>query len=294
METRVLRYFLTIARLGTVSAAARELHIAQPTLSRQIQQLEQQLGVELFKRERRRMILTKAGTVYQERIKNILAELSSANEAVAEINNQSLMGTVNIGCVQSSIHQFVIPQLAHFYHRYPGVNLHLYDADGEDIKERLDQGELDCGIVSTPISTVKYHAVRLPINDQWGIAVGQNNQLYGRSQVSIKDLTSIPLFIPHRSLIKSEIDAWLGSVKSQLHIVGESNLIANQAYLTQAIGAGLICIKGAPLPADCQLSFIPITPQRIQKHYLIWRKGVSLGNAASRLVTWLIDQAQSE
>lgn len=284
LETRILKYFLAIARLGSVSEAARELHVAQPTLSRQIQQLEEQLGVPLFKRERRRMTLTKAGIAYQIRIQQILTELDRANQVVAGINNHSLTGKVGIGCVQSAIYRFIIPQLVEFQKRYPMVYLDLYDADGEEIKERLDQGALELGIVSTPISTAKYHSRRLPVNDRWGLAVPQSSSLNDRKSIHVDELKDLPLIIPHRSLIKNELNDWLQPSDGPLKIVGESNVINNAAYLAASKKIGLVCIEGAPRPADSHLSFIPFAPTRIQKHFLIWRKGVLLSEAAQRLI----------
>jgi DNA-binding transcriptional LysR family regulator len=284
METRILHYFLAVARLGTVSAAARELHVAQPTLSRQIQQLEEQLGAPLFKRERRRMTLTKAGLAYQIRVQQILTELERANQVVAGINNHSLTGKVGIGCVQSAVHHFIIPLLADFQQRYPAVQLDFYDADGEEIKERMDQGLLELGIVSTPISTVKYHSRRLPADDRWGIAVPQTSYLRDRQFIQPEDLKGLPLIVPHRSLIKNELNNWLQPTDTPLKVIGESNLINNAAYMAANSNAGLICIEGAPRPADSHLTFIPFKPAHTQKHFLIWRKGVSLSEAAHRLI----------
>lgn len=289
METRVLNYFLTIARLGTVSAAARELHVAQPTLSRQIQQLEQELGTQLFTRERRRMILTKAGIAYQSRVQHILTELNQANEIVADINNRTLTGTIRIGCVQSAIHKFLIPVLASFQAHYPAVSVQFYDADGSSIKEQLDGGSLDLGVVSTPISTAKYHAIQLPVDDEWGLAVSEDNPLADQKTITIDDLKNTSVIIPHRTLIKSELDDWLQPIRDQLQLAGESNLIGNAAYLAAATNGGLICIKGAPRPTDCGLKFIPFSPARRQKHYLIWRKGVNMSEPVTRLITQIDD-----
>ena len=108
METRILHYFLTIARLGSISGAARELHVAQPTLSRQLQQLEDELGTSLFYRERRQMVLTKAGIVYRNHVEQILTELEQANQIVAKINNEDLVGQIRIGAIESRIIKFIV------------------------------------------------------------------------------------------------------------------------------------------------------------------------------------------
>lgn len=290
METRVLNYFLTIARLGTVSAAARELHIAQPTLSRQIQQLEEQLGAPLFNRERRRMTLTRAGMAYQLRVKQILAEINQANEVVASISNNSLTGTIRIGTVQSNIDRFVIPQLTAFRKENPGVHVSFYDADGEDIKERLDQGLLDIGFVSTPISTVKYHSRRLPVDDEWGIAVPSNDELANHATVSFQDLHDRNIIIPHRPLIKNELNDWLKPAEHHSNIIAEFNLGNSASYFAANSDAVLICIKGAPIPTECHLKFIPFQPREVQKHFMIWRKGITLSEASQRLINQILSQ----
>ncbi|WP_373842771.1 LysR family transcriptional regulator [Limosilactobacillus sp.] len=169
METRILHYFLAIAKLGTISAAARELHVAQPTLSRQLQQLEGQLGAPLFIRERRRMVLTKAGLAYQRRIQQILTELDRANQVVADLNNDELTGTVGIGCVESAVTKFLIPLLRKFHQQYSQVELSIYDGDGELIKDQLDRGAIEVGLVSTPINAAKYYYLQLPVTDRWGV-----------------------------------------------------------------------------------------------------------------------------
>lgn len=294
METRVLHYFLTIARLGTISAAARELHVAQPTLSRQIQQLEEQLDTTLFIRERRRMVLTKAGMAYQIRVQQILIELERANQVAAAINNDSLTGRVGIGCVESTVTKFLIPELAHFHHDYPQVQIELYDAEGETIKERLDRGSLEVGIVSTPISTAKYHTRQLPVVDRWGVAVPTASPLSRQSTITIDQLATKPVIIPQRSLIHDELNDWLESATSSLVVKGTANLLTNATYLAQAGVGNLICIEGAPLPPQADLTFIPFNPIHEQKHFLIWRKNAVLSAPAERLITQICDHLDNQ
>lgn len=287
METRILNYFLTVAKLGTISAAARELHVSQPTLSRQIQQLEEQLNTPLFIRERRQMVLTKAGQTYESKVRRIVAELDQANQLVATINNNDLTGTIHIGCVESRVTKVVIPQLAKFHQRYPSVRFNIYDADGEDIKERLDQGLLELGIVFTPISTAKYHTFQLPIEDRWGLLVPADNHLADRQSIAVTDLHNIPLIIPHRSLIHDDLRDWLQTDGEELKIVAESNLLTNASYLVEAGMGNLVCIEGAPQPRSTNLKFIPFKPAHRQKQFLIWRKGTNLSEPARKLVDQL-------
>lgn len=290
METRILKYFLTIAKLGTVSAAARELHVAQPTLSRQIQQLETQLGTSLFIRERHRMTLTKAGLAYQLHVQQILIELDRANQLVQIINNDDLTGTIDIGCVESTVTKFLTHQIMHFHQENPNVAFNFYDADGTAIKERLDRGLIEIGFVSTPIDTAKYHYLKLPIKDLWGIAIPDTNPLYNQKTVKIEDLRSQSLIIPHRELVRDDLYDWLKPEGFSLKIIGEYNLLHNAIYLAQAGLGILVCIQGVDLPANSQLKFIPIEPQHVLKHFLIWRKGTTLSEPTQTFINSLKGQ----
>lgn len=287
METRILNYFLTIAKLGTVSAAARELHVAQPTLSRQIQRLEADLKTPLFTRERHRMVLTKAGLAYQLHVQQILIELDRANQLVRNINNDELTGTLGIGSVESTITKFLTPQLINFHQENPNVIFDLFDADGTSIKERLDQGLLEVGFVSTPINTAKYHYLKLSITDSWGIAVNQDSPLWQQEKISISDLKDQPLIIPHRQLVRDELFDWLQAEEISSQIVAEYNLLTNALYLAQAGLGTLVCISGVELPVNSRLKFIPLEPKRKLEHFLIWRKGSPLSEVAQTFINFL-------
>lgn len=294
METRILHYFLTVAKLGTISAAARELHVAQPTISRQLQQLEDELDTQLFIRERRRMVLTRAGTFYRQQAATILAQLDQANQDVAQINNDDLVGSVHLGMIESRIVHFLSPLIMQFHRRYPQVKFEVYDADGEEIKERLDQGLLDLGIVSSPISTTKYHSVKLPLTDRWGLAVSPDSPLAKRDRVNVADLQDLPLIVPHRALIQDEMRTWFANHDARLQVVAETNLLSNACYLAAAGLGNVVCIEGAPRPAAAKLKFLPLEPVHQQLNFLIWRKNVNLSEPARRLITTLVGHIDSQ
>lgn len=282
METRILRYFLVVAKKGTISGAARELHISQPTLSRQIQQLESQLNTPLFNRASRHMYLTKAGSAYEEKVRQILTELNQANQLVASISNDDLTGTIRIGCVESEVTKVLVPELTALHQKYPHVQFDFYDADGDDIQEKLDQGNLDLGLVSAPISTVKYHTLKLPIKDRWGLLVKADSKLAHRKVITAEDLLELPLIIPHRSLFYDDLNELVHG--QQLNIVAESNLLTNVCYLSEAGLGDIICIEGAPRPASTNLKFIPFSPEHRQEQFLIWPKAITMTQATQKLV----------
>jgi DNA-binding transcriptional LysR family regulator len=287
METRVLNYFLTIAKLGTISAAARELHVAQPTLSRQLQQLEEQLGTPLFSRDKHRMTLTKAGLSYQLHIQQILTELDRANELVQNINKDELSGKIGIGAVESTVTDFLTPILMNFHHENPSVTYDFYDADGTAIKQRLDQGLIELGFVSTPINAAKYHYLQLPSSDRWGLTVSKNDPLANKKSISVDEVNNRPVIIPHRQLVHDELLDWLQVDNTSLNIVGEYNLLTNAIYFASAGLGNLICIEGVELPSKCNLIFIPFEPEHKLEHFLIWRKGVPLSDSSQTFINFL-------
>ncbi|QNQ83476.1 LysR family transcriptional regulator [Lactobacillus sp. PV037] len=156
MDTRVLNYFLTVAKTGNVTKAANKLHITQPTLSRQISDLEKQLNITLFDRTNRHLRLTKAGTFFKKRAELIL-ELVSQTEKDIHTQESELSGIIRIGCVESSASTWLMKIIKKMNHHFPNVQFDIYTANGDDLKEKLDQNSLDLALLLEPIEAKKYN-----------------------------------------------------------------------------------------------------------------------------------------
>jgi len=274
METRVLNYFLKIAQVGTISKAAEELHVTQPTLSRQLRDLEQQLGTQLFIRSKRAMTLTAAGVLFQDRARQVTALISKTE---VELKNQGsqLAGTLAIGCVESSVAQVLTEKIMQMHENYPQVKFELYDGDGDDIKQKLDQGTLDLGLVLTPVETAKYNDQIINSSDDWGIIVPLTDPLAQNEAINPIELMSLPLIVPRRHIVQAEISDWLQVPAEELKLVGSQNLLSNAILLTRAGFGYALCARGAyenRVVAD--IKFIPLTPKCTMAHRLIWRKNL--------------------
>lgn len=162
MDTRVLQYFLTVAQTNNITKAAAELHVTQPTLSRQIMELENELGVKLFNRQPRHLELTVEGAIFQQRAQAMLQMWAQSKEDVQD-HEKGLRGTVHIGCVESSVSPYLMKIISRFLEQYPQVNISMFDGDGDSIREHLDRGLLDMAALIEPVEAAKYNYMVLPV-----------------------------------------------------------------------------------------------------------------------------------
>ena len=276
MELRVLRYFLVAAREENITRAAQLLHITQPTLSRQLMQLEDELGVKLFKRSRYRIILTDDGVMLRRRAQEII-EL--ADRTAQELHSRDeLAGEVAIGCAETNSMSFLSRQIASFRKANPLVSFSIYSAAADDIKERLETGLLDIGLLAEPVEIGRYSFLRMPREDIWGVFVRSDSPLAGKDSVTPRDLTALPLLMSRRQEVRKEIAAWFGEAYDRVEIAGSFNLILNAANMVlNGVGAAL----GFYL-ADIsdELRFIPLSPELRTGTVLVWKKD-SAHSAAS-------------
>lgn len=204
MDVRVLRYFLTVAKVGNITNAAEILHITQPTLSRQLMDLEEELGTSLFTRGKRQITLTDSGLLFQQRAKEIVSLLEKTERDLAE-QKDLVGGVVSIGCVESTVSRALPELLEEFSNRHPKVQYELYSADGDDIREKLDRGNIDIGILLEPIEAAKYDYIRLPYQEQWGILMRRDDPLAQKTSIGIQDILTLPLILPRRTIVQNEI-----------------------------------------------------------------------------------------
>ena len=292
MDTRVLKYFLTVAQLGNITKAANVLNITQPTLSRQLIALEEQLGGKLFIRGKREIRLTENGIIFQQRANEIL---SLVNKTEKEISDESevVLGTVSIGCVESSVAKYLPIIMREFSARFPLVKFSFFDANGDDIKDKLDWGYIDLGIVLEPVETAKYDYEPIPLFETWGVIVPNNDPLASRTTIHPKELSSEPLLMPRRSLIINEIIKWFSILPEQLNVRQTHNLISNTLPLVEAGYGKLVTISGIKNQIESMnLNFIPFEPLKSSGHVLIWRKNKVFSKATQLLINFLVDNME--
>lgn len=278
MELRVLNYFLMVAREENITKAANLLHLTQPTLSRQLMQLEQELGVQLFTRSKHRIILTDDGMLLRRRAEELV---SLAEKTKEELKHQTkvLSGKVAIGSGELQSSQCLAQLIASFRQLHPLVQFDLYSGHSDNIKERIEQGLLDVGLLQEPVDISKYDFLRTPIKEQWGILVSRDCPLAQQKTVSPKDLSKAPLILPQRESVRNELAHWFGKNRGQGQIVASGNLQYNLAILALNHLGCVLTIK-----LDCEfpgLKFIPLSPKLETGTVLVWKKAQVFSPAAT-------------
>lgn len=279
MELRVLNYFLTVTREGTISKAAEVLHLSQPTLSKQLKDLEEELGVQLFIRGNREISLTEDGVYLQNRGKEILSLVSTTTLNLQK--NEVIGGDILIGGGETQAFQFLTDILNHLMERHPDIKVHMYSGNADDVKDKIDKGLLDFGLVIDPVEKQKYEYVPLPIVDRWGILVNQKHALAKKEHVSPADLKNQPLLISSQTLVNNQLSEWLGGNLNNFSIVGSYNLLYNASLLVKAGKSVAFCIEGIIQTKDSDLVFVPLEPALTSTINIIWKKKQVFSNAAA-------------
>ncbi|MBU5626113.1 LysR family transcriptional regulator [Oscillibacter sp. MSJ-2] len=272
MDLRLLEYFLAVARAGNITKAAEQLHVTQPTISRQLMDLEEVMGTPLLCRGKRQVTLTDAGVLFQQRAEEIVTLMEKTQQDLAD-QNDLVGGTVAVGCVESSASRMLPEVLKNFAAQHPRVQYQLYSADGDDIREKLDRGELDFGILLEPIEAAKYDYLRLPYWETWGLLMRSDDPLAEKAAMTVEDILPLPLILPRREIVQDNIAGWFGVERSQLHIFAGHNLINNGALLVEAGLGYAFCVGGCFAIRQTEgLKFVPLTPERTTGHVLAWKK----------------------
>ena len=284
MEIRVLRYFLMVAREENITRAAELLHVTQPTLSRQLMQLEEELGVKLFQRSNHSIRLTEDGMLLRKRAQDIVS-LADKTENEFHHKEETVVGEIAIGSGETRNVQSLAEIISRFQKEYPGVRYDLYTANADDIKERLDRGLLDIGLLMEPVDISKYNFVRLEKRERWGVLVRQDSELAQKDIATPADLVHIPLMLVKRALVQNELANWFGDYYDQIHVIGTYNLINNAAVMVEnGIGAAL-CFKLEN--AFSNLRFIPLSPAIDTGAVLVWKKNQMTSRAAHRFIEFV-------
>jgi DNA-binding transcriptional LysR family regulator len=292
MDVRILKYFLTVAREGNITKAAEILHITQPTLSRQLMDLELELKTNLFIRGKRQITLTDSGILFQHRVKEIISILEKTERDMAEYKDL-IGGVVAIGCVESIISGILPDIVEQFSAEYPMVQYELYNADGDDIREKLDFGSVDMGILLEPIETAKYDYIHLPFQESWGILMRQDDILAQKNSINIEDILALPLIVPRRSIVQEEIASWFGVENDKLHIIASHNLLTNALLLVERRLGYVICVKGSyTIRENNNFKFVPFSPERTTGHVLAWKKNQAFSKATSLFIQFIKDKYQ--
>lgn len=269
MEIRVLRYFLAVAQEGSVTRAARALHLTHPTLSRQIRELEEELGQTLFSRGGRELSLTREGLLLRQRAEEIVGLAEITEKEFRSLGEKTVSGDLSIGCGESKALSFVTDALKVLQDEHPLIITHFFSGNGEIVMDRLDKGLLDFAVLMGAENTERYYSLPLPNHDTWGLLMDKDDPMAQKKAITAEDLLGIPLILSSQSLSRDELSGWLGFPMSRLHIAATYTLLFNGSLMVRSgLGYALCFDHIAPSGKDSPFAFRPLTSPLS----LVWKK----------------------
>lgn len=271
MEIRVLRYFLEIAREGNMTRAAERLHVTQPTLSKQMKELEQELGKKLFRRGSTNVSLTDEGMLLRKRAEDLLAmadKIENEFRSLDEITG----GDIYIGCAESYLIKYLASAVRQLNEKYANIHYHITSGDTEQVAESLDRGLLDFAFIVEPPDLSKYNYLEVPEQDTWGVLMRKDCPLAKKTFIEVSDILPYPVFCSEQSA-KVDLPRWCGEQVDQLNIMATFNLSGNAAvFAKEGLGVVLTFDKLIEISEDSDLCFRQIAPVLHTKMYVIWKK----------------------
>lgn len=275
MELRTLRYFLAVAREENMTEAANVLHVTQPTLSRQIADLERELGVELFERTNRSCMLTGDGMRLRQRAEEILSLVDQTESEMSD-HDLGIAGNIRIGAGETQAMRHVLDTFASLKGDYPGVTIDLYTGNADAVEERLERGLLDFGLLLEPANLEKYEWLRMPKVDCAGVAIAANGPWGKLEAATPADLAQMPLLLSSRTSNKAiDLAGWSSGAldASDLNVVGHFDLIGNASHLVRSGAARAMGIDHLlQVDASSGLRFVPLDPPLEIASFLVWKK----------------------
>lgn len=276
MEFRVLRYFLAVAREGSITGAANQLNVTQPTLSRQMKDLEQELGKQLLIRGSHNVSLTAEGVMLRKRAEEIMDMVKKTKADFGSVS-KNISGNVYIGSGETDGMRLVAETIKEVRDIYPEIHCHLYSGNAEDVTERLDKGLLDFGLLIQPTDLSKYEYINLPTKDVWGVVMRKDSTLAQNETITKQDLIGLPLICSRQVIRKTasgnEFLDWFGKDFDKLNIISTYNLLFNAVLLVeQGVGHALTLDKLVNTMNNCTVCFRPLSPALTSGLNIVWKK----------------------
>lgn len=284
MDIRVLRYFMAVTREESISGAAEALHMTQPTLSRQLMDLEAELGKKLLIRGNRRVTLTEEGMLLRKRAAEIL-DLVDKTEAELTAPDEIVSGDIYIGSGETDAMRLIARIATSLQASCPNIRYHLYSGNADNVIERLDKGLLDFGIFIEPADIKKYDYIRLPATDTWGLLMPKDSPLASHDTIRPEDLCDLPIITSNQTMVNNEFSGWLGMEFEKLNIVASYNLVYNAAIMAEeGLGYVLTLDKLVNTSENSRLCFRPLSPKMEVHLDIVWKKYQFFSKAADRFL----------
>lgn len=279
MELRVLKYFLAVAREENITKAAELLHITQPTLSKQLMELEEEIGKKLLIRGNRKTTLTKDGVFLRKRAEEII-DLVSRTEKELEQEEDTVSGDIYIGAGETDSVRLLIKAYKRILDNNHDIRLHISSGDSIDVLYDLDKGLVDFGLVLGDVDVEKYDFIPLPAVDTWGVLMNRKSELADREYITPKDLADKPIIISRQAKSKKEMNSWFNGEMDRLNIIATNNLVFNASLMAEEEIGYVVALDKLINTSNSNLKFIPLKPRLTIDIKLIWKKYRALSKPA--------------
>ena len=287
MEFRVLQYFLAVTREGNISAAAQSLHLSQPSLSRQLRDLEEELGATLFLRGKRRIELTEEGLILRKRASEMMQLVELTESEISEVKND-IAGSLSIGAGESRSMRRITAVFRELRDQYPNIRLNIVSGDTEDLKDRLDRGLLDFALIFTDFDKGSYHHLTSSDKEIFGVIMRRDCDLAAKDVVTVRDLYHRPLIVSRAN----GLQLFSGAQVRHLQIAATYNLIYNASLMVEdGIGCAISFDHLVDTSERSPLCFRPLSPEIAVKPTLIWKRDQKLSVISQLFIDRLSKQA---
>lgn len=272
MELRVLQYFLAVTREQSISGAAQSLHLSQPTLSRQLKELEEELGKQLFLRGNRRITLTEEGMLLRKRAEEVVDLVQKTEQEIAATDDL-VAGDVYIGAGETDAVRYLARAARQLQEDYPDIHYHISSGDTTDVLESLDKGLIDFGLLFGAVDTSKYEYIDFPVSDTYGILLRRDSPLADKESLTPEDLWDKPLMFNRNTRDGDLLMTWLGKSRSEIRVAATYNLLFNASLMVEeGLGYAFALDKIIHAGGDGSLLFKPLSPPLNIGMRLIWKK----------------------
>jgi len=284
MDIRVLEYFLAVVREESITKAAEVLHMTQPPLSRQLKDLEEELGKQLLIRGSKKVTLTEDGMLLRRRAEE-LVDLMVKTKSEISASDKNISGEIYIGGGETDAISVIAQAAKELQEEHPFIRYHIYSGDSGHVTERLDKGLIDFGLLVEPVDVTKYDYIRLPQKDTWGVLMLKDSLLAEKEAVCAEDLWDKPLIVSHQTAANSEMSAWMKRDISKLNIVTTYDLIYNAShFVKKGLGYAIALDKLVNTTGESELCFRPLSPTLEAGLCIVWKKHQVFSRASEQFL----------
>lgn len=289
MDFRVLKYFLAVAREENITKAAQLLHITQPTLSKQLMELEDEIGRKLFIRGNRKITLTEEGILLRKRAQEIV-DLVSKTESELVQADDTVSGDIYIGAGETDLIRYAVRAAKSLQKDYPLVRFHIESGDAQNVYERLDGGLIDFGLLFGSIDMTKYNSIELPEKDRWGVLMRKDGELAQKAFITAEDLIGKPLIVSRQGIARGELQNWFKSYADRLNIVATYNLVFNASLMVDEGLGYALSLEKIINTEGTGLCFRPLSPKLDVSMSLVWKKHQVFSKASDKFLHYIIKE----